>query len=213
MVNKRSRSIRILIADDHPVLCSGLSNMLDTHEELRVIGVAGSGADALRLVSSEHPDLILLDLRMPGMDGLAVLRKLQGMPCTPRVVVLTSYDQDELIYQALTLGAQGYLLKDTSEEELVSAIKQVHEGHRYIPLEIAAKLADRMMRSALTPRETQTLRLLADGKTNKEIATELQLSDYTVRHYVNNIIEKLQVSGRTEAVAMAFKSGILFDVK
>lgn len=213
MTGECRQPIRILIADDHPVLCSGLSNMLSTHEGLLVVGVAGSGVDALQWVATEHPDLILLDLRMPGMDGLAVLRKIREMPRPPRVVILTSYDQDELIYQALTSGAHGYLLKDTSEDELVSAITQVHAGQRYIPRDIAAKLADRMMRSALTPRETQTLQLLAEGKTNKEIAAELHLSDYTVRHYVNNIIEKLQVSGRTEAVAMAFKSGILFDIE
>jgi DNA-binding NarL/FixJ family response regulator len=152
---------------------------------------------------------MLLDLRMPGMNGISVLRALQSVPTPPKVVVLTSYEQDELIYQAIKAGAQGYLLKDTSETELIAAITVVHAGRRYIPIDIAARLADRMMRSDLTPRELQTLELLAKGSTNKQIAVALSLSDYTIRHYVNNIMEKLKVSDRTEAVAIAFKSGLL----
>jgi DNA-binding NarL/FixJ family response regulator len=201
--------IRILIVDDHPVMCSGLSNMLGTQERMIVVGTTGSGSEALKFVAREKPDLMLLDLRMPGMDGISVLRALRSVPTPPKVVVLTSYEQDELIYQAIKAGAQGYLLKDTSETELIAAITVVHAGRRYIPIDIAARLADRMMRSDLTPRELQTLELLAKGSTNKQIAAALSLSDYTIRHYVNNIMEKLKVSDRTEAVAIAFKSGLL----
>ena len=209
MLPKSTKPIRILIVDDHPVMCSGLSNMLRTQGGITVVGTAGSGMEALKLVASETPDLILLDLRMPGMDGLAVLQALKSLTHSPTVVVLTSYEQDEMVYQAIKSGAQGYLLKDTSEDELMTAIAAVHAGKRYIPVHISARLAERMMRSDLTPRELQTLDLLANGSTNKQIAAALNLSDYTIRHYVNNIMEKLNVSDRTEAVAMAFRSGLL----
>jgi len=201
--------IKILIVDDHPVMCSGLSNVLNTQEGMRVVGTTGSGAEALKLLSVELPDLILLDLRMPGMDGLSVLRALQSFASPPKVVVLTSYEEDELIYQAIKAGAQGYVLKDTTEAALVEAIKTVYAGKRYLPIDIASRLTDRMLRTDLSPRELQTLRLLAKGLTNKQIAIALNLSEYTIRHYVNSIIEKLKASDRTEAVAMAFKTGLL----
>jgi DNA-binding NarL/FixJ family response regulator len=117
--------VRILIVDDHPVMCSGLSNMLGMHQGISVIGSAGSGAEALKFIDREKPDLMLLDLRMPGIDGISVLQKLQKIPESPKVVVLTSYAQDELIYQAIKAGAWGYLLKDTSEDELIAAITAV----------------------------------------------------------------------------------------
>ncbi len=206
-------SIRILIVDDHPVMCSGLSNMLSSQPRMTVVGTCGSGPEALKLVDSEAPDLLLLDMRMPGMDGIAVLGALQAFAVPPKVIVFTSYEQDELIYKAIKAGAQGYLLKDVSEAELIEAIVAVYDGRRYIPIEIAARLADRMRRADLTPRELQTLELLATGSTNKQIASTLNLSDYTIRHYVNKIMEKLKVSDRTEAVAIAFKSGLLSDME
>lgn len=209
MEASRAHPVRILIVDDHPVMCSGLSNMLGMREELQVIGSAGSGAEALTVIPREKPDLVLLDLRMPGIDGISVLRQLQKTPDCPKVIVLTSYAQDELIYQAIKAGAWGYLLKDTSEEEIMTAISSVLAGRHYIPVDISSRLAERMRRTDLTPRELQTLELLADGHTNKEIAAALKLSDYTVRHYVNNIMEKLHASDRTGAVAAAFRSGLL----
>lgn len=201
--------IRILIVDDHPVMCSGLSNLLSSQPGMMVIGTCGSGPEALKRVRSEKPDLLLLDVRMPEMDGISVLRSLQSFEMPPKVIVLTSYEQDELIYQAIKMGAQGYVLKDVSEDDLIAAISIVNSGNRYIPVDVAARLADRMMRADLTPREVQTLELVAKGLTNKQIASKLNLSDYTVRHYVNNIMNKLKVSDRTEAVAMAFRCGLL----
>ena len=201
--------IRILIVDDHPVVCSGLTSMLSLHEGLEVVGSAASGEEALAMIQHDRPALMLLDLRMPGMDGIGVLNALRQMDRAPRVVVLTSFEKEEDIYRAIRAGAQGYLLKDTSEAEMIAAIFAVSEGKRYIPRHIAARLADRMLRSDLTARELQTLELLAQGSTNKQIAESLNISDHTVRHHVNNIMEKLHVSDRTEAVATALRSGVL----
>jgi len=201
--------IRILIVDDHPVVCSGLTSMLSALPGLEVVGSAASGEEALAIVQRDRPDVMLLDLRMPGMDGIGVLNALKQMERSPYVVVLTSFEKEEDIYRAIRAGAQGYLLKDTTETEMVAAITVVNTGKRYIPRHIAARLADRMMRSDLTARELQILELLAQGSTNKQIAGVLDISDNTVRHHVNNIMEKLRVSDRTEAVATALRQGVL----
>jgi DNA-binding NarL/FixJ family response regulator len=185
--------------------------MLASHEELEVGGSAASGARALSILEREVFDIMLLDLRMPGMDGVTVLQHLQAMKSPPRTIVLTSFTKDEEIYRAIRAGAQGYLVKDTSETEMVAAILAVAEGKRYIPRDIAARLADRMLRQDLTPRELSVLELLAVGSTNKQIANALDISDNTVRCHVNNIMEKLQVSDRTEAVANALKKGVIAD--
>jgi two-component system, NarL family, response regulator len=202
-VSKQNNNvIRILIVDDHPVVCSGLTNMLSAQAGLEVIGSAASGEEALAMIQQDKPDLLLLDLRMPGMDGIAVLHALKRMESP-------SFEKDEDIYRAIRAGAQGYLLKDTTESEMVAAISVVDAGKRYIPRHIAARLADRMMRSDLTAREVQILERLAQGSTNKQIASALDISDNTVRHHVNNIMGKLQVSDRTEAVATAIRRGVL----
>ena len=206
---KSNTIIRILIVDDHPVVCSGLTSMLSIQAGLEVMGSAASGEEAIAMVQRDCPDLMLLDLRMPGMDGIAVLNALKQMEHVPRVMVLTSFEKEEDIYRAVRAGAHGYLLKDTSESEMIAAINIVHSGKRYIPRHIAARLTDRMMRSDLTARELQILELLAQGSTNKQIAGSLSISDNTVRHHVNNIMEKLQVSDRTEAVATALRNGVL----
>jgi two-component system, NarL family, response regulator len=208
-MSKPNNSIRILIVDDHPVVCSGLTSMLSTQPGFEVVGSAASGEEALVVISRDSPDVILLDLRMPGMDGISVLHALKKMEKPPHTLVLTSFEKDEDIYRAIRAGAQGYLLKDTAESEMVEAIFIVCSGKRYIPRHIAARLADRMLRSDLTGRELQILALLAQGSTNKQIGTALDISDNTVRHHVNNIMDKLQVSDRTEAVATAFRNGML----
>jgi two-component system, NarL family, response regulator len=201
--------IRILIVDDHPVVCAGLTSMLSAQPGIEVAGSAASGEEALAIVQRDSIDVILLDLRMPGMDGIGVLHALKKIETSPRVVVLTSFEKEEDIYRAIRAGAHGYLLKDATESEMLAAISVVNGGKRYIPRHIAARLADRMMRSDLTARELQILELLAQGSTNKQIGTALDISDNTVRHHVNNIMEKLQVSDRTEAVATAIRSGVL----
>jgi DNA-binding NarL/FixJ family response regulator len=209
MSERSSPPIRILIIDDHPVVCKGLTSMLSAHPGIDVIGSAASGETSLVMIQREKPDLILLDLRMPGMDGIGVLHALKRMEHSPRVVVLTSFAKDEDIYRAIRAGAQGYLLKDTTESEMIAAISAVMSGKQYIPAHIADRFADRMMRSDLTPRELQVLELLARGLANKEISVSLDISEFTVRNHLKNIMEKLHVSDRAEAVATALRSGVL----
>jgi len=209
MTNVSVTPIRILIVDDHPVVRAGLASMLGTQAGLEVAGSASSGEEALEMVERECPDLLLLDLRMPGMSGIDMLLALKQRAATARVIILTSFETDEDIYRAIQAGAQGYLLKNTSQREMVEAIRTVHAGKRYIPRPIASRLAERMMRSNLTARELEILRMLAKGLTNKQIGRALDISDNTVRNHVNNIIEKLEVSDRTEAATTAIQRGII----
>ena len=207
----KSDPIRILIVDDHPVVCAGLTSMLAGHEEFEVVGSVACGERAVAVIRQAGPDVILLDLRMPGMDGIAVLHALKSMASPPHALILTSFEKDEDIYRAMRAGAAGYLLKDTAEAEMVTAITQVYGGKRYMPRHIAARLEARRMRSDLTGREQQILQLVAHGSTNKEIGKALNISENTVRHHVVSIMEKLQVSDRTDAVATAIHQGILPD--
>lgn len=202
-------SIRILIVDDHPVVRAGLASMLGTQAELQLIGSAPSGEDALRLIDGSQPDVVLLDLRMPGMSGVEMLLALKAAGKSVRVIILTNYETDEDIYRAVQAGAQGYLLKDTSLREMVEAIRAVHAGKRYIPRHIASRLAERMVRTDLTARELEILKLLSKGPTNKQIGHALGISDHTVRNHVLKIIEKLEVSDRTEAATTAIQRGLI----
>jgi two-component system, NarL family, response regulator len=203
------RRIRILIVDDHPVVRAGLTSMLGTQAELEVIGTASSGEEALAKVSQVEPDVLLLDLRMHGMSGVDTLMAMKPLAHNARVIILTSFETDEDIYRAVQAGAHGYLLKDTSLREMVEAIRTVHAGKRYIPRDIAARLAERMMRTDLTPREIEILKLLSKGPTNKEIGRALRISENTVKNHVNSIIEKLEVSDRTEAATTAIQRGLI----
>ena len=209
MPKHQNEHIRILIVDDHPVVRAGLASMLGTQAGLKVIGSASGGEEALKLLQRESADVILLDLRMPGMNGIEVLRALSETSHHPKVIVLTSFETDEDIYRAVQAGAKGYLLKDTPQREMIEAITSVHGGKRYIPRHIAARLADRMMRSSLTSRELEILEMLAKGLTNKEIGSALEISDDTVRNHVISIIDKLEVSDRTEAATAAIQRGII----
>lgn len=209
MDKRESRPIRILIVDDHPVVRAGLASMLATQAGIEVAGSASSGEEALAMVRQDMPDLLLLDLRMPGMSGIDTLHALKQAKAAARVIILTSFELDEDIYRAVQAGAQGYLLKNTSQCQMLEAIATVHAGKRYIPRQIAARLAERMLRSNLTPRELEILDMLAKGLTNKQIGCALSISDNTARNHVNSIIGKLEVSDRTEAVAVAIQQGIL----
>jgi len=209
MSKREQKATRILIVDDHPVIQAGLTSMLTTHAEVEVVGSASSGEEALAMVKQLMPDVILLDLRMSGMNGIDVLHALKEMKATARAIVLTSFETDENIYRAIEAGAQGYLLKDTSQRQMLEAIASVHAGRRYITREVATRLAERMMRSSLTARESDILEMLAKGLTNKQIGRALTISDNTVRNHVNSIMEKLEVSDRTEAVTVGIQQGII----
>lgn len=209
MPNLRANLIRILIVDDHPVVRAGLTSMLGTQAELEVIGSASSGVEALEIIRRNPPNVILLDLRMPGLNGIDLLLAIKKSGSSSRAIVLTSYETDEDIYRAVQAGAQGYLLKDTPLKEMLEAIRTVNAGKRYIPRQIAQRLAERMMRTELTARELEILKMLAKGPTNKQIGHALGISDYTVRNHVNSIIEKLEVSDRTEAATTAIQRGII----
>lgn len=209
MAHLPSSPIRILIVDDHPVVRAGLTSMLGTQAELEVIGSTSSGEAALAILKQNEADVVLLDLRMPGMNGVETLLAMKHAGFDARVIILTSFETDEDIYRAVQAGAQGYLLKDTSLKEMVEAIRTVHAAKRYIPREIASRLAERMLRADLTPRELEILKMLPKGLTNKQIGHVLGISDNTVKNHVNSIIEKLEVCDRTEAATTAIQRGLI----
>ena len=209
MQKEAPRKIRILIVDDHPVVRAGLTSMLATQPGMSVIGAAYNGEDALVMIDRQVPDLVLLDLRMPGMNGIETLHALRKHRSPPRVIVLTNFETDEDIYRAVQAGAHGYLLKSTTQQEMIEAIRAVSLGKRHIPPRIASRLAQRMSRSTLTTRELEILEMLAKGLTNKQIGSALEISGNTARNHVNNIIEKLEVCDRTEAVTTAIQQGII----
>src|SRR6185436_5384714 len=177
--------------------------------DMEVIAQGINGQQALELYREHQPDITLMDLRMPVMSGVDAIAKIRGEFPDARIIVLTTYDGDEDIYRALQAGAQGYLLNDMFREELVEAIRAVHSGLRRIPTSVAAKLADRMGGSQLTARELEVLKLMARGKSNREIASELAITEGTVKGHVNNILSKLGVSDRTQAVTSALQRGIV----
>jgi DNA-binding NarL/FixJ family response regulator len=183
--------------------------MLGTQLGMEVTGAASSGEEALEMLRSQPADLLLLDLRMPGMSGIDTLHALKRARINVRVIVLTSFETDEDIYRAVQAGAQGYLLKDAPQSDMLHAIWAVHAGRRYFPRHIAERLAERMMRTELTAREVEVLHMLARGLTNKQIGNALSISANTVRNHVNSIIEKLEVSDRTEAATAAIHRGII----
>jgi len=209
MPDLRSKPIRILIVDDHPVVLAGLTSMLATQDGMEVAGAASSGEEALDMLRANPADLLLLDLRMPGMSGIDTLHALKRSNISIRVIILTSFETDEDIYRAVQAGALGYLLKGAPQSDMIEAIRTVYSGKRYLPHHIAARLAERMMRTNLTARELEVLQMLARGLTNKEIGNALNISGNTVRNHVNSIIEKLDVSDRTEAATTAIHRGII----
>src|SRR5579863_3371312 len=193
----RSSPIRILIVDDHPVVLAGLTSMLSTQPDFEVVGSASGGEEALDMLRTRTADILLLDLRMPGMNGVDTLLAIKANRINVRSIILTSFETDEDIYRSVQAGAQGYLLKGAPQADVIDAIHTVHAGRRYFPSGIAARLAERLMRSDLTARELEVLHMLARGLTNKEIGNALQISGNTVRNHVNSIIEKLEIGRAT----------------
>ena len=203
-----TRLIRLLIVDDHVAIRIGLTSILEAHG-ISVIGAAASGRDALAILALSLPDIILVDLRMHGMDGISLIQQVRQRHPSVRTIVFTSYETDEDVYSTVRAGVQGYVLKDSPEQELLDAISEVYAGRHYFPPPIASRLADRIGRSDLSAREVEVLGMLAKGLTNKQIADALSISSYTVRSHVANLTKKLNVCDRTEAVTVAFRQGII----
>lgn len=201
--------IRVLIADDHPVVREGLAAIVNRRPDMEVAGEAGNGREAVELYRACLPDVALIDLRMPDIEGLEAIRILRDEFPDARLIVITTYDGDEDIYRALQAGARGYLLKDAGREALAEAVRTVHAGGKYLPPEVAMKLAERMGAPELTARELEVLRLIATGRTNQEVGAALYITEGTVKAHVNSILNKLGVGDRTEAVMTALRRGFL----
>ncbi|WP_026442322.1 response regulator [Pseudacidobacterium ailaaui] len=202
-------AIRVLIVDDHPVVRVGLRTMLDSEEKITVTGAAESAAEAIEEVKQQPPDVVLMDLRMPDMEGVEGIMELRRLCPDTRILVLTNYEADDYILRALQAGAMGYLLKSTPQAEIVRAVEMVHDNQRYLPERIKDRLAEIVSREELTQREIEVLRLAARGHTNKEIAQQLFISDKTARNHMASCLVKLGASDRTEAVTTAIKRGLI----
>ena len=205
-----SSPIRILCVDDHPVVRRGIAAMLATEPSLRLVAEAASGSEALGKYRESRPDVVLMDLRLPGgMDGIETIVALRKEWPQARVLILTTYAGDENIHRALEAGARGYLIKDALDDDLLNAVTAVWQGRRYVPPRIAVQLAEHGPRVELTDRERQVLNLMAQGSRNKEIAAELAISEATARTHVENIVAKLGVNSRMEAVILAAQRGFI----
>ncbi|WP_243231846.1 response regulator transcription factor [Microbacterium sp. CIAB417] len=206
--------IRVLVADDHPIVRSGIVGLLAMDDGLDVVGQASDGAEAVELATTLRPDVVLMDLRMPGLTGAEATARIAEAAPEVRVLVLTTYESDDDILGAIEAGASGYLLKAAPQEEIVAGIRAVAEGHTVLAPSIAATLVSRMRQDAavkpqLSPREIQVLRLVAAGRSNPEIACELFIGEATVKTHLLHVFEKLGVSDRTRAVTLALELGIL----
>jgi DNA-binding NarL/FixJ family response regulator len=205
----KDKPIRIMITDDHFVVRMGLAAVINTQSDMQVVAEASNGLQALELFRLHLPDVTLMDLRMPQMEGVEAITAIRKEFPNSRFIVLTTYDGDEDIYRALQAGARGYLLKDMLGDSLLDAIRTVHAGGRRIPPEVANRLADRMFRSELSAREMEVLKLIVKGKSNKEIAADLGVAEGTVKIHINNILSKFGVSARTQAATYALQHGII----
>lgn len=201
--------ISVLTVDDHPLIRTGLAAVINAESDLRLVGEATNGEEALEQYRALRPDIVLMDLRMPVMDGVSAIRAIREEFPAARIIALTTYEGDEDIYQALSAGAKGYLLKDMLRTELLQVIRSVYRGLRGIPPVVAAKLAEFTPRLELTPRELEVLRLMARGRSNPEIANLLGRAESTMKVHVRNILQKLGTDDRTEAVTIAVRRGIL----
>jgi DNA-binding NarL/FixJ family response regulator len=201
--------IRVLIADDHAVVRQGLRTFLDLQDDMEVVAEAGDGAEALAAAEQHVPDVVLIDLVMPNVDGIEAIRGLRERVPTARAIVLSSFIDDEKLFPAVRAGAAGYLLKDVQPQELVEAIRTVHGGGALLHPQVASRLLEDMATDPLTPREREVLALLGRGMPNKVIARELSLSEKTVKAHVSNILAKLGVTDRTQAALYAVRAGLV----
>jgi DNA-binding NarL/FixJ family response regulator len=215
--------VRIVVADDHEVVRAGFAAMLDTQPDFTVLGTASDGAEAVRLCRELRPDVALMDVRMPGMDGIEATRELAGPAADgPRILILTTFDLDDYVYDALCAGASGFLLKDVTAERLFDAVRVVAAGEALLAPAVTRRLIGEFARlrprqdapsaaalAALTPRETQVLKLVAEGLSNPEIAVRLVVTEETVKTHVSRVLSKLGLRDRTQAVVTAYESGLV----
>jgi two-component system, NarL family, response regulator len=201
--------IRILLADDHPILGQGLALLLNAEPDIQVIGQAYTGKEAIVLFREHQPDITLMDLRMPEISGAEAISTIRAEFANAKIIVLTTYDGDEDIYRGLQAGAQGFLLKGAHIDELLAAIRSVYHDQLYIPPEVGAKLARRMNQPELSDRELDVLHLIAKGRNNAQIGTDLKIAESTVRFHITHILSKLGVTDRTQAVVAAIRRGIV----
>jgi DNA-binding NarL/FixJ family response regulator len=206
---KGPQTIRVLIAEDHIVVRDGLAAIINQQDDMTVVAEAGDGNEAVALWKTHQPDVVLMDLRMPGLSGVNAIYELRSADPNVRVIILTTFDGDEDIYRAMRAGAKAYLLKDVKRDQLFQCIREVHAGRYFLLPNVAAKLAGRQCADELTPRELEVLRLLAEGKPNKIIAADLGIGEVTVKSHVRAIFTKLNVLSRTEAIAAASRSGLI----
>ena len=201
--------IRILTVDDHPLLRKGIAALLNAEPDLKLVAEASNGKEAIDAFRAHQPDVTLMDLQMPEVDGLEAIGTIRREFPEARIVVLTTYSGDTQVLRALKAGARGYILKGHVHKELLDTIRAVHAGQKRIPPEIAAELADHATDDALTEREIEVLRLIADGNANKQIADRLSIGEATVKSHVTNILSKLGANDRAHAVTIGLKRGII----
>ncbi|MCC5576108.1 response regulator transcription factor [Microtetraspora sp. AC03309] len=222
-MSPQSPAVRIVVADDHPVVRTGFAELLDTQPDFTVVGAASDGAEAVRLCRELAPDVVLMDVRMPGMDGIEATRRLAGSATAgPRILILTTFDLDEYVYDALRAGASGFLLKDVTAERLFDAVRVIAAGEALLAPAVTRRLISEFAQlrprpeatptvalGALTPRETQVLRLIAEGLSNPEIASRLTVTEETVKTHVSRVLSKLGLRDRTQAVVTAYETGLV----
>ena len=202
-------TVRVLVADDHPVVRLGIRANVTPQSDMTVIAEAGDGVEAIASIKEHLPDVVLLDLRMPQMDGLDVLAEVKNsrLPC--KIIIMTTFDSEEDVQRAMKAGARGYLLKDSTQEEILDAIRRVSLGETYLPARIVQKVAEGMRKPELSPREVEVLQWVAAGKSNKEIGAQLFIAEGTVKTHVKNVLEKLNVVGRTAAIREGVHRGLV----
>jgi two-component system NarL family response regulator len=204
-----SSQIRIMIVEDHFVVREGLKSIINSQKDMVTVAEAGNGRQAVEAFEQHQPDVTLMDVRIPGLNGIDAIGSIVAKFPNAHVIVLSTYGGDENIFRAFQAGAMAYFLKDIKGQDLVDAIRAVHAGQRVVPPEIAAQLAGRVPLTALSPREMEILTLVAKGKSNKEIGAELAISEGTVRVHASNLLSKLHCSGRAQAVSEAIRRGII----